>query len=52
MQEVEKYRQFALECERLAARASAEDKSVLLKIAEAWREQAKLAEAAKSKGGK
>ena len=46
MQEVEKYRQFARECMRLAASAKAEDKEVLLDIAEAWEHQAKIAEAA------
>ena len=36
MQEVEKYRQFAKECHRLAAFAKKSDKEILLKIAEAW----------------
>lgn len=49
MQEVEKYRQYARECVRLAATASAKDKPVLLKIAEAWEQQAKIAEAASNK---
>jgi hypothetical protein len=46
MQEVEKYRQFARECMRLAATAKPKDKKVLLNIAEAWERQAKIAEAA------
>jgi Flp pilus assembly protein TadD len=46
MQEVEKYRQFARECLRLAATAKPADKTVLLNIAEAWEQQAKIAEAA------
>jgi len=45
MQEAEKYRTFATECHRLAASATEKDKAVLLKIAEAWEAQAKLAEA-------
>jgi hypothetical protein len=49
MQEVEQYRQYAKECMRLAATASPKDKAVLLKIAEAWEQQAKLAEAARTK---
>jgi hypothetical protein len=47
MQEVEQYRQFAKDCLRLAATASAKDRAVLLRIAEAWEQQAKLAERAK-----
>jgi hypothetical protein len=49
MQEVEQYRQYARECVRLAAMASAKDKPVLLMIAEAWEQQAKIAEAASTK---
>ena len=45
MQEVEKYRQFAHECTRLAAKASPKDKAVLMQIAQAWEQQAKMAEA-------
>lgn len=45
MQEAEKYRKFATECRRLAASATEKDKAVLLKIAEAWDTQVKLAEA-------
>jgi hypothetical protein len=47
MQEVEQYRQFAKDCLRLAATASAKDRAVLLRIAEAWEQQAKVAEVAK-----
>ena len=46
MQEAEEYRKFATECHRLAASATEKDKAVLLKIAEAWEAQARLAEAA------
>ncbi|HEV2627645.1 MAG TPA: hypothetical protein VGV41_03245 [Pseudolabrys sp.] len=54
MQEVQQYRQYVRECVRLAATASAKDKLILLKIAEAWEQQAKIAEAASKKkpGGK
>lgn len=54
MQEVEKYRQYAKECMRLAATASPKDRPVLLKIAEAWEQQAKFAEAVNTQktGGK
>lgn len=50
MQEVEKYRQYAADCKRLADRASNGDKQVLMTIAEAWEQQARLAEAAKIRG--
>jgi hypothetical protein len=46
MQEVKTYRQFARDCMRLAATAKPKDKTVLLKIAEAWEQQAKAAEVA------
>jgi hypothetical protein len=36
MDDVEKYRQYAAECRRLAEKSSAKDKAVLLEIAEAW----------------
>ena len=49
MQEVEKYRQFAKECHRLAALAKPSDKEILLKIAEAWEHQAKIAQGAVAK---
>jgi hypothetical protein len=49
MQEVEKYRQFARECVRLSATAKPADKKVLLNIAEAWEQQATIAEAAIAK---
>ena len=50
MQDAEKYRQFAKDCIRLAAKAASDDKAVLLKIAEAWEDQAKLAES-RRRGG-
>jgi hypothetical protein len=43
MQEGEKYREYAAECRRLAEKASNADKQALLKIAEAWDQQAKFA---------
>jgi len=49
MQEVEKYRQFAKECHRLAALANPSDKEILLTIAKAWEDQAKIAEGAVAK---
>lgn len=49
MQEAEKYREYATDCRRLADKAARRDKEVLLKIAEAWDEQARLAEAASKK---
>ena len=52
MQEVEKYKQFARDCHQLAAKASPNDRAILLKIAEAWEQQAKLAEAARQSNGK
>lgn len=36
MDDVEKYRQYAAECRRLAQKAAAKDKAVLLEIADAW----------------
>jgi len=47
--QAEKYRQFAKECPRLAALAKPSDKEILLKIAEAWEDQAKIAEGAVAK---
>jgi hypothetical protein len=44
MQGVEKYRQYAADCRRLAEKAAARE--TLLKIAEAWDKQALIAEAA------
>ena len=49
MQKVETYRKLAKECLRLAATAKAKDKAVLLKIAEAWEQQALIAEATKAR---
>jgi len=36
MDEAEKYRQYAAECQRLAEKSSAKDRAVLLEIADAW----------------
>lgn len=36
MDDVEKFRQYAAECRRLAQKAAAKDKAVLLEIAGAW----------------
>jgi hypothetical protein len=36
MDEQEKYRQYAAECRRLAAKSPAKDRAILLEIAEAW----------------
>jgi len=44
MQEAEKYREYAADCRRLAEKANEDDKQVLMKIAEAWEQQARLAE--------
>ena len=49
MQETEKYREYAADCRRLAERAGSNDKPVLLKIAEAWEQQAKLVESRKKR---
>ena len=46
MDDVEKYRQYAAECRRLAEKSSAKDKAVLLEIAEAWIACAERAERA------
>ncbi len=52
MQEVQKYRQYAADCLRLAAKARSEnDKHALRKIADAWEQQAKIAEARKRNSG-
>jgi hypothetical protein len=51
MQEAEKYREYAADCRRLAEKATHRDKDVLLKIAEAWDEQARHAEAVSKKRG-
>lgn len=51
MHEAKTYEEYAKDCRRLAATAKNEkDKDVLLKIAAAWDEQAKLA-ARKKDGG-
>src|SRR4051812_21492682 len=49
MRDAETYSEFANECRRLASKASEKDKSVLLRIAEAWDEQAKIAGQAAAK---
>jgi len=49
MQEAEKYLEYAAECRRLAEKAASRDKEVLLKIAKAWDEQARLAEVKKKR---
>jgi hypothetical protein len=41
----DKYREYAADCRRLAEKAKADDKPILIKIAEAWEQQAKIAEA-------
>jgi histone H3/H4 len=41
MESAEKYRQFAEDCRRLAGKAAAKDRAVLLEIAEAWEQCAK-----------
>jgi hypothetical protein len=51
MQEVEKYRAYAADCRLLAAKASNDDKQILLKIAEAWEQQAEAAGARVKKDG-
>jgi hypothetical protein len=43
MESAEKYRQFAEDCRRLAEKAAAKDRIVLLEIAEAWDQCAKEA---------
>lgn len=40
MKEAEQYRSYAEDCLRMAAKASAADKEVLLKMAEAWKARA------------
>ena len=47
MQDAQKYRDYAIECRRMAEKMSAQDKDVLLKIAEAWDRQAEIAAARK-----
>ena len=44
MQDPKKYREYAAECRRMAKRATGNDKQALLNIAEAWEQQAQLAE--------
>jgi hypothetical protein len=47
MENAEKFRHYAAECLRLAQRAAAKDKAVLLEIANAWTECAEQAEASR-----
>jgi hypothetical protein len=44
----DKYRQYAAECRRLAAKSSAKDKAILLEIADAWIACAEAAERSSS----
>jgi hypothetical protein len=41
MESAEKYRQFAEDCRRLAEKAAAKDRTILLEIAEAWEQCAR-----------
>jgi len=45
MSEVERYRQYAKDCVRIASTMSGADRQTLLKIAEAWEGRAREAEA-------
>jgi hypothetical protein len=36
MNDIDKYRQYAAECRRLAEKSAAKDRAILLEIAEAW----------------
>lgn len=51
MQEAESYREYAADCRRLAERTNNGDKAILLRIAEAWDQQARLAAARSKKDG-
>lgn len=42
MQDAQKYREYALECRRLAEKLPPQDKEAILKIAEAWDRQAEI----------
>ncbi|MBI3704173.1 MAG: hypothetical protein HY244_10115 [Rhizobiales bacterium] len=44
MHEAQTYRQFAADCARMAQKLNAEDKEILMKIAEAWELRAQEAE--------
>ncbi len=44
MQEAKIYRQYAADCTRMAQKLTAQDKAVLLKIADAWEQRAREAE--------
>lgn len=43
MENVEKYREYAIECRRLAGKLPPKDRDAMLKIAEAWDRQAEMA---------
>ena len=43
MRDSETYAEFARECRRLANKAAPDDRAVLLEIAQAWDEQARIA---------
>jgi hypothetical protein len=49
MQEAKKYREYASECRRMAEKANGDDKHALLNIAEAWEQQARMAEVVRNK---
>ncbi len=44
MQEAKIYRQYAADCARMAQKLTAQDKAILLKIADAWEQRAREAE--------
>jgi phytoene/squalene synthetase len=44
MSDADRYRQYAIDCERIARTMTGEQRSSLLAIAEAWRELAREAE--------
>ncbi len=49
MQEAKIYRQYAADCRRMAQKLTAQDKPILLKIADAWEQRAQEAEAQEKK---
>jgi hypothetical protein len=44
MDDIEKFREYAAECRRMAVKATAKDKVILLEIADAWTACAEEAE--------
>jgi hypothetical protein len=44
MKEAKEYREYAADCLRLAAKATAKDKEILMRMADAWRLRAEYAE--------